>query len=135
MLWLLDSNLSLSTSYVHSRRPSDHSHWQIYYSNTANRRTRLLHHGQHGINCDYNQTFRQVVYAALHDQEVKRLFMDSRFNSDYLALDTPNPMELSRWFVRVPQTNRPITNLLTVVEFVMELRGMPVPCDTLDAMW
>jgi len=44
-------------------------------------------------------------------------------------------MDLARWFVRVPATNAPINNMLTVVEFVVSLRGLPIENPDIPAIW
>jgi hypothetical protein len=108
---------------------------QIYLDDESNQRTRLCHRGRHGFDCPFNQTFRQLVYAVFHSPPVRQLFRQSSYNADHLNLDLPNTMDLARWFVRVPATNAPINNMLTVVEFVVSLRGLPIENPDIPAIW
>jgi hypothetical protein len=75
------------------------------------------------------------VYAVFHDPETREQFRLSPYNTDYLDLDGENPMALHRWLVRVPRNNHPMINMLTVVEFVVSLRGLPVENPDLPAIW
>ena len=59
----------------------------------------------------------------------------STYNTDELNLGSNNEMDISRWLVRVSPHNRPITNMLTVVEFVVNLRGLPVENPDIPAVW
>jgi hypothetical protein len=75
------------------------------------------------------------VYAVFHHPETREKFRLSTYNTDFLDLDGESPMELHRWLVRVPRRNQPITNMLTVVEFVVSLRGLPVENADRPAIW
>ncbi|KIM70967.1 hypothetical protein PILCRDRAFT_17557 [Piloderma croceum F 1598] len=108
---------------------------QIFYRDQAGHRARLAHHGRQGPDCLFNQTFQQLVYAVFYEPVLREQFRASPFNTDYLKWDGDSPIDLDRWLVRVPRKNHPMINMLTVVEFVISLRGLPVENEDIPAIW
>jgi hypothetical protein len=110
--------------------PNSYYLQQVFFSDTANRQTKLLHLSPMGYACTHNETVRQLVYVVLHDPHLRSLFAQSPFNT--LGLDTPRQLDLAKWLDDESKTAPPLSNLLTVVDFIIQLRGMPVPCPTLS---
>jgi hypothetical protein len=110
--------------------PNSYYLQQIFFSDAANRPTKLLHLSPMGYACTHNETVRQLVYVVLHDPHLRSLFARSPFNT--LGLDTPGQLKLEKWLADESHTAPPLTNVLTVVDFIIQLRGMPVPCPTLS---
>jgi len=86
------------------------------------RRVRFLHPGRIGPSCSHHHTFLPVVYAALYDPVLRLTFCNTPY--DTLGLQTSSEEDLAAWLFQ-PSSQRDITNLMTVVEFIVEIRGMP----------
>jgi hypothetical protein len=109
--------------------------FQIHYIDHANYTVRLAHRGHHGYNCAFSQTFRQLVYAVFHCDEVKEAFRSSKFYNGIFDMDTLDETETRRWLFSYTRGNYPIINYLTVVEFVISLRGLPIENQSIPAIW
>lgn len=108
---------------------------QIWYTNRTNVSRRLAHRGHQGLNCAYQETIHPLVYTVLNHPTLSTQFQQSTYNTDYLKFRTPEQTPLEWWLVRVSAENRPINNMLSLVEFIISLRGMPSPCRTLTLLW
>lgn len=108
---------------------------QIHFSNRANQKTRLAHRGFQGNHCQYADTIQPLIYAVLNEPPLMDLFRQSSYNTASLSFGTPDQSRLDVWLVQAVSANRPIINLLTLVEFIIALRGLPVPCRTLEVCW
>lgn len=105
------------------------------YSNASNLTTDMSHGGDYGRHCAFHETFPTVIYAVLHDEDLKAAFTASAYNRNHFNFGRPGQISFLLWLNRTAPDNRPIMNHLTLVEFVLELRGMPKPCATLDMAW
>lgn len=102
---------------------------QIYFSDAANIKTRLLHGGPTGRRCEYNQTLRQLSYIIFHDPELKARFKNSPdFYNVHLNFDSETTrLPWVRWLTYRSTNHHPITNILTLAEFIVAVRGYPEP--------
>ena len=84
-----------------------------------------------GYKCAHRWTFPSVVYVVFNDQDLRERF--GRSIHDTLGVAQASDEDVMGW-LQTPADSNDIPNILKVVEFVLELRGMPRICATLRAV-
>ena len=111
-------------------------HWsqvaQIHFANSVGLRTRLVHQGKMGYKCPHRWMFPSVVYVVFNDQDLRERF--GWAIHDTLGVAQAFDEDMMEWLQTLADSND-ITNILKVVESVLELRGMPRMCAMLRAVW
>ena len=105
---------------------------RFIFANSVGLWTRLVHQGQMGHKCTHRWTFPSVVYVVFNDQDLREWFSWSVH--DTLGITQASDKDMMGW-LQTPVASNDIPKILMVVEFMLELRGMPRMCAMLRAVW